>query len=104
MCNLIEDQDGDGLIKLTLDYPQNKDSYIPFLNMEVKANSDEGIDTRLYRKPQKKLLTLNSKSHRPTLTKLNTVSNMYKTAVEVSSNNLTTVMKYTQLNWLMNYC
>ena len=81
MCNLIENEDSDGLIKLTLDYPQNKDSYIPFLNMEVKVNSDGGIDTRLYRKPQKKLLTLNSNSHHPTLTKLNTVANMYKTAI-----------------------
>ena len=34
MCNLIEAEDPDQLIHLTLDYPPTKDDYTPFLNME----------------------------------------------------------------------
>ena len=62
MCTLIEDEDPDHLIKLTVDYPETKDHYTPFLNMEVKVDQDGSLNTRLYRKPQKKLLTLNAES------------------------------------------
>ena len=86
MINLIEAEDPDQLIRLTLDYPTTKDDYTPFLNMEAKICEDGNIDTRLYRKPQKKLLTLNSNSHHPTAVKNHTVANMYETADMVSSN------------------
>ena len=85
MCNLIEAEDPDQLIRLTLDYPTTKDDYTPFLNIEAKIREDGNIDTRLYRKPQKKLLTLNSNSHHPTAVKHHTVANMYETADMVSS-------------------
>ena len=64
-CSLIESADPDKLIRLTVDYPENKEEYTPFLNTEVKIDQDGQINTRLYRKPQKKLLTLNANSHHP---------------------------------------
>ena len=85
MCNLIKSEDPDSLIRLTLDYPETRDHYTPFLNMEVKIDQEGSLDTRFYRKPQKKLLTLNAKSHHPNSVKEHTVANMYQTAESVSS-------------------
>ena len=86
LCTIIEQQDDKKLIKLTLDYPENSDSYTPFLNTEIRVNKESStIESRLYRKEQKKLLTLNATSHHPQLVKEHTVQNMYKTADEVSS-------------------
>ena len=90
MCNLIEGQDPDCLIKLTVDYPETREHYTPFLNMEVKIDQDGGLNTRLYRKPQKKLLTLNAESHHPASVKEHTISSMYETAASVSSNSTNT--------------
>ena len=56
MCTLIEDKDPDHLIKLT-DYPETKDHYTTFLNMEMKVDQDGSLNTRLFCKPQKKLPT-----------------------------------------------
>ena len=84
-CTLIEDEDPDKLIRLTVDYPEKQNDYTPFLNTEVRIGRDGSLDTRLYRKPQKKLLTLNANSHHPTSVKRHTVTNMYDTADSVSS-------------------
>ena len=43
MCNLLENQDKDGLLKLTLDYPDSKNKYIPFVNVEVKVDDDGSL-------------------------------------------------------------
>ena len=85
MINSIEAHDPDKLIKLTLDYPEKKEDFSPFLNVEFKVSSDGKLSTRLFRKPQKKLLTLNASSHHPITIKEHTVANMYKTASNVSS-------------------
>ena len=85
MCNLIESEDPDQLVRLTLDYPQTKEEYTPFLNMGVNIHLDGSLNTRLYRKPQKKLLTLSYSSHHPTAVKHQTATNMYETADKVSS-------------------
>ena len=85
LCNAIEAQDTDHLIKLKVDYPESRDSYTPFLNTEVKIERDGTVNTRLYRKPQKKLITLHAESHHSTSVKLHTIATMYKTADEVSS-------------------
>ena len=86
LCTIIEQQDDKELIKLTLDYPENSESYTPFLNTEIRVNKESStIESRLYRKEQKKLLTLNATSHHPHLVKEHTVQNMYRTADEVSS-------------------
>ena len=52
----------------------------------MTVDRDGTINTRLYRKPQKKLITLNYTSHHPHITKEETVSNMFDTAELVSSN------------------
>ena len=88
MCNLIEDEDPDQLTKLTLDYPETRNSYTPFLNMETKIDQDGSLNTRLFRKPQKKLLTLNANSHHPKAVKEHTINNMYQTAKDVSSSDI----------------
>jgi hypothetical protein len=85
MYNLIENQDPDHLIRLTVDYPETRDDYTPFLNMEVKIDEDGSLNTRLYRKLRKKLLTLNTASHHPPPVKGHTISAMYETAANVSS-------------------
>ena len=84
--NTIEIEDPDKLIKLALDYPECNDDFGPFLNVEVKIERAGTVNTRLYRKPQKKLLTLNAHSHHPNPVKEHTVLNMYRTAKSVSSN------------------
>ena len=84
LCNRIEQEDETGLIKLTTDFPENG-NYTPFLNTEVRIETDGTINTRLYRKPQKKLLTLNYNSHHAERTKEATVTSMYSTADAVSS-------------------
>ena len=85
LCNLIEQQDPDKLIKLTLDYPSSSEEYIPFLNTEVRIDNEGQIHSRLFRKPQKKPLTLHYYSHHTTRTKIATAESMYKTAEVVSS-------------------
>ena len=86
ICTSIEAEDPDNRIRLTVDYPKTRNDYTPFLNMEVKIDKDGTLDTRLYRKPQKKLLTLHSSSHHPLSVKEHTIVNMYETADNVSSN------------------
>ena len=86
ICTSIETEDPDNRIKLTVDYPNTRNDYTPFLNMEVKIGKDGSLDTRLYRKPQKKLLTLHYSSHHPLSVKEHTITNMYDTADNVSSN------------------
>ena len=85
LLNSIEHQDVDKLIKLTLDYPQTSNDYIPFLNTEVRIDQEGTVHTRLYRKPQKKPLTLHYNSHHTNRTKIATVESMYNTATAVSS-------------------
>ena len=101
MCNLIENQDPDHLIRLTVDYPETRDDYTPFLNMEVKIDEDGSLNTRLYRKPQKKLLTLNAASHHPPSVKEHTVSAMYETATNVSSNSTNTAHSQKMIDELL---
>ncbi len=86
MCNAIEAQDKDRLIKLKVDYPESRETFTPFLNVEVKIDREGTANTRLYRKPQKKLLTLHAESQHPTSVKSHTIATMYKTAADVSSN------------------
>ena len=85
MRNLIESEDPDNLIRLTLDYPETKDHYTPIPNMEVRVDQQGGLDTRLYRKPQKKLPTFNAKSHHPQSVKVHTITSLYQTAESVPS-------------------
>jgi hypothetical protein len=101
MCNLIENQDPDHLIRLTVDYPETRDDYTPFLNMEIKIDEDGSLNTRLCRKPLKKSLTLNAASHHPPSVKEHTVSAMYETAANVSSNSTNTAHSQKMIDELL---
>ena len=86
LLNRIEQSDRDNLIKLTLDFPSDRSVYTPYINTEVRICEDGSVDTRLFRKPQNKLLTLHADSHHCAGTKQATVLSMYHTAESVSSN------------------
>ena len=101
MCTLIEDEDPDHLIKLTVDYPETKDRYTTFLNMEMKVDQDGSLNARLFCKPQKKLLTLNAESHHPATVKKHTISSMYETATSVSSNSTNTAHSQRMIDELL---
>ena len=59
MLNAIAKQDPDRRISWELDFPQD-DKFVPLLYI----NNNEGVlHSRYYRKPQKKAITLNAKSH-----------------------------------------
>ena len=101
MCNLNQNQDPDNLIRLRLDYPETRRDYTPFLNMEVKIDEDSSLNTRLYRKPQKKLLTLNVTSHHHPSVKEHTISSMYKTATSVPSDTTNTAHLHRMIDTLL---
>ena len=42
VCNLIEQQDVDNLIKLTVDFPTSKDDFVPFLNQPTHPTPNCG--------------------------------------------------------------
>ena len=84
LCTAIENEDPDKLIKSTVDYPKNSDDFVPFLNVEVKIERDGMVSTRLFRKPQKTLLTLNSNSHHSNSIKEHTQK---KTIISEENNN-----------------
>ena len=86
LLNRIEQSDPDNLIKLTLDFPSDRSVYTPYLNTVIRICEDGSVDTRLLRKPQKKLLTLHADSNHCAGTKQATVLSMYHTAESVSSN------------------
>ena len=86
LLDSIEQNDADNHIKLELDYPKSKEDFTPFLNMEIRINDSGEVESRLYRKPTKKQITLHKESHHPTSTKIEVINNMYTTATKLSSN------------------
>ena len=85
LTDRIAEQDTSGRLKWEVDYPKDKDSYVPFLATEIQIDNDGKINSRFYRKPQKKKITLHWKSHHPLTTKQEVAKNFYRTAREVSS-------------------
>ena len=71
LCHPLEHDDEDNLIRLTVDFPEP--GQYTFLSTEVKMEPDGTVNTRLYRKPQKRLLLL-------------LTCTLYSIAVQVSSN------------------
>ena len=101
LCSVIEQQDDKKLIKLTLDYPDTRDRYTPYLNTEIRVDNDNTINSRMYRKEQKKLLTLNALSHHSQQVKDHTVQNMYTTAEQISSNEENTKYSFKMVDELL---
>ena len=48
----IADQDPDKKLKWEVDFPEQQDDFIPFLNTEVRIEPNGKFTSRLYRKPQ----------------------------------------------------
>ena len=82
---MISDMDTDGRILWEVEYPDNEDEYVAFLDTEIMVDSNGILSTRYYRKPQNKGITLNYSSHHQLSTKHAVANNYYKTANEVSS-------------------
>ena len=62
MLNAIADQDPSRRISWELDFQQD-DNFVPFLDVELYIDNQGVLHSRYYRKPQKKAITLNAKSH-----------------------------------------
>ena len=73
----IADKDPDGKLSWELEFQTDGDTWIPFLNTEVRITTDGNIKTRLYRKPQKRNITLHAKSHHPSSMKKNTIKKRF---------------------------
>ena len=84
ICDAISAQDPRGRIKWEIDFPE-ENQFVPFLDTEIKIESDGTLVTRYFRKPQNKGIILHSRSHHPESTKSEVLKNFYRTAVEVSS-------------------
>ena len=81
----IADQDPDKKLKWEVEFPENDQDYIPFLNTELRVEPDGTVTSRLYRKPQQKDITLHKNSCHPESVKTNTVINLYREADKISS-------------------
>ena len=68
-----------------MEYPEQDDQYVPFLDTEILIQDNGAISSRYYRKPRNKGITLNYRSHHQMGTKISVAKNYYKTAKEVSS-------------------
>ena len=51
------DADPDKRIVFEIDFPSEEKEFIPFLNSEIKIDPEGVVSSRLFRKPQKKLIT-----------------------------------------------
>ena len=81
----IANKDPDGKLSWELEFQADGDTWIPFLNTEVKITADGNVKTRLYRKPQRRKITLHAKSHHPSSMKTNTIKNNFADARKISS-------------------
>ena len=81
----ISNKDPDGKLSWELDYQADDNKWVPFLNTEVRVDLDGKVRSRLYRKPQKRQITLHSNSHHPQSMKANTLKSSISDARKVSS-------------------
>ena len=81
----IAQSDPDKRLSFEIDFPSEEKEFIPFLNSEIKINEDGSLCTKLFRKPQKKLITLHFRSYHAMKTKVHTVRNSYREAILIAS-------------------
>ena len=62
------------------DYPSTTDQFIPFLGTQIRISEEGKLESKYYRKEQKKQITLNFRSHHPRKTKVEVARDFYKTA------------------------
>ena len=84
LFNNIGSKDPDGLIQWEVDFPAEEGDWTPFLGTEVRVMNNV-IESRFYRKPTRKRITLHYNSHHPLQMKVQTAKNFYHTAVQSSS-------------------
>ena len=84
-CDMISSKDSDGKIKWEVEYPEQDNQYVPFLDTEILIQDNGAISSRYYCKPRNKGINLNYRSHHQMGTKIAVARNYYKTAKEVSS-------------------
>ena len=86
-CDMIssKDLDSDGKIKWEVEYPEQDNQYVPYIDTQIRIQDNGAISSRYYRKPRNKGITLNYRSHHQMGTKIAVAKNYYKTAKEVSS-------------------
>ena len=84
MLNAIAEQEPDRRISWELDFQQD-DKFVPFLDAKLYIDNQGVLHSRYYRKPQKKAITLNAKSHNLSSTKTEMVRNYYRITETVSS-------------------
>ena len=51
-CSMISSKDSEGRIKWEVEYPEDDQQYVPFLDTEIRVNKNNSISSRYYRKPQ----------------------------------------------------
>ena len=90
LFNRIADEDPDGHLGWEIDFPSSTDQFIPFLGTQIRISEGGGLESKYYRKEQKKQITLNFRSHHSMKTKVEVARNFYKTAnISSSSPELT---------------
>ena len=62
-CEIISSKDRDGKVKWEVEYPEQDNQYVPFLDTEILIQDNGVISSRYYRKPRNKGITLNYRSH-----------------------------------------
>ena len=82
---MISSKDNEGRIKWEVEYPEDDQQYVLFLDTDIRVDKYNNISSRYYRKRQNKGIALNYKSHHQLSIKEAVARNYYKTAVDVSS-------------------
>ena len=75
LFNRIADEDPDGHLGWEIDYPSSTDQFIPFLGTQIRISEEGELESKYYRKEQKKQITLNFRSHHPMKTKVEVARN-----------------------------
>ena len=85
----IADKDPHGKLFWESEFQVDGDTWIKFLDTEVIIATYGNVKSRLYRKPQKRKITLHVKSRHPTSIKTKTIKNSYSDARKIRSGKLT---------------
>ena len=65
LFNRIAEEDPDSRLSWEIDFPQTGESFTPFLCTQIRVDGEGHLHYKYYRKPQKKAITLHSRSHHP---------------------------------------
>ena len=80
LFNRIAEEDPDSRLSWEINFPQTGESFTPFLGTQIGVDGEGQLHYKYYRKPQKKAITLHSRSHHPYRMKAETAKNFYRSA------------------------